>query len=300
MNLVQLEYFSHVAERVSVSAAARAAHVTQPAISKQLRLLEEELGCVLFIRSRNRLALTEEGYQLQRLARDILDQVNEVHTAFNTRLNRVCGRISVGCSASTARRLLPGVLKKMLSDYPEVKVSVEEMDWREAYRKLVEHEIDVAIGLEMTGEGAVVFEPLQESRLVFICAPSFKFVEKKKISPRDLAGVPFVAFPDDNLLRQKFKSAYPLGEQEAVVKSRYTETVMAYVRAGIGVGVVPEYLIAWTPENRGKLAVRELDKTIPIRFGYNTNRNHVFSLALRMFLERLKASVSRRRVSGLP
>lgn len=293
MNLVQLEYFLCVAERLSVSAGARAAHVTQPAVTKQLNLLEDELGCPLFVRSRNRLALTEEGEQLSVYAREILSKIGEVHDAFNARGKRVCGRLSVGCSASSARQVLPALLTRMLTDYPAVHVAVEEMDWREAHRRLFDRAIDVAIGLEMTGDPALAFKPLIESRLVFIHGRSMRLKSKaKRLSGKDFAAMPFVAYPEDNMLWQRFMTGYPLPDLNIVVKSRFTETILAYVLAGMGVAVVPEYLLAWSPGVRQQVTCRELDKTIPVRFGYNTSRDHVHSPALRVFLERLTDSVS--------
>jgi DNA-binding transcriptional LysR family regulator len=100
MNIVQLNYFLCVAERLSISAGARAVHVTQPAVTKQIRLLEEELGCPLFVRNKNRLALTGESEQLRGYAREILSKIGEVYDAFNTRDKWVCGRLLTGCSAS--------------------------------------------------------------------------------------------------------------------------------------------------------------------------------------------------------
>lgn len=292
MNIVQLDYFLCVAERLSISAGARAAHVTQPAVTKQIRFLEEELGCPLFVRSKKRLALTAEGEQLREYAREILSKIGEVYDAFNARDKRVCGRLSVGCSASSARQLLPDLLTQMLADYPDVHVAVEEMDWREARRGLFDRAIDVAIGLEMTGDTALVFKPLLESRLVFIHARSMRLKTKAKcLSGKAFAEMPFVAYPEDNILWQRFMSAYLLPDLNIVVKSRFTETIMAYVQAGMGVAVVPEYLVAWS-SGIWQVTSRELDKTIPVRFGYNTARDHVFSPALRVFLDRLSESVS--------
>lgn len=299
MTLVQLEYFLHAAEHVNVSAGARAAHVTQPAVSKQVRLLEKELGCPLFVRSKNRLVLTEEGVLLQRNARDLLSRAGAVRDLFHTRTRRVCGRITVGCSASSARQILPEVLKRMLTDYPDVHVAVEEMDWREAHHKLLDREIDVAIGLEMTGDAALIFTPLIESRLIFIQASAMRGrATAKRVSAAELAGLPFVAYPEDNILWQRFLSGYPFASLRTVVKSRFTETVLAYVRSGMGVAVVPEYLVAWSPESRREIRCRELDRNLPVRFGYNTNRDHILSLALRVFLERLTERVRAADVPG--
>jgi DNA-binding transcriptional LysR family regulator len=293
MNIVQLNYFLCVAERLSISAGARAVHVTQPAVTKQIRLLEEELGCPLFVRNKNRLALTGEGEQLRGYAREILSKIGEVYDAFNTRDKRVCGRLLVGCSVSSARQLLPDLLTQMLADYPDVHVVVEEMDWREARRRLSERAIDVAIGLEMTGDTALVFRPLVEGRLVFVHARSMRLKTKAKcLSGKALADMPFVAYPEDNILWQRFMSAYLLPDLNIVVRSRFTETIMTYVQAGMGVAVVPGYLMSWSPSAWQQVTSRELDKTIPVRFGYNTVRDRVFSPALRVFLDRLTESLS--------
>ena len=102
MTLIQLEYFLHAAEHVNVSAGARAAHVTQPAVSKQVRLLEKELGCPLFVRSKNRLMLTEEGVLLQRNARDLLSRAGAVRDLAGRTLELALGRPADSAAVSAA------------------------------------------------------------------------------------------------------------------------------------------------------------------------------------------------------
>jgi len=132
----QLRYFVAVAEQRHFTRAARDLAVAQPSISKQIRLLEEELGAVLFHRMRGNVALTPAGETLLPWARRVLSDldtaVDEVHELAGLRR----GRLSVGATPSLTTAILPAALARFRAAYPGIDLKLQEAGSRDLVREL--------------------------------------------------------------------------------------------------------------------------------------------------------------------
>ena len=126
MNLVQLKYFLEVADARSFTRAAGELGIAQPALSRQIKLLEQELGVALLLRHGRGVELTEAGALLQQRAEFLLRSVDETRVELISRAAVPTGSLSIGCPPSLARPLLINPLTSFVLHFPEVRINLEE------------------------------------------------------------------------------------------------------------------------------------------------------------------------------
>ena len=151
MTLKQLEYFLAIAENGSITKAANSLRISQPPLSLQLKGLEEELGCQLFIRDKKNMIITPKGILLRERAREIMDKVNETLLLMQSANEEERYTIHLGTISSICNRVLPDKVLKLKERYPHVE--------------FVLHEGSTTSILDMLADGTVDFgivrEPLE-------------------------------------------------------------------------------------------------------------------------------------------
>lgn len=126
MELIQLKYFVTIAEAMSFTSAADILHVSQPALSYQMRRLETELGTRLFDRKGRTIGMTADGELFLPLAQSVLFRANEAVRVLREHMGAEVGEVRLGCNPSVATYLVPEVLADFHKDYPRVRVEVVE------------------------------------------------------------------------------------------------------------------------------------------------------------------------------
>lgn len=145
MDIRQLRYFVAIADSGSITKAARHLNISQPPLSKQLRLLEEELGTTLFHRNSRSISLTSEGIILYKRAKVILKEYYETCQEFENLKNGIHGSINIGTITSSALMLLPSILEKYQSLRPDINFQIYEAS-SDQVLQLVENEtVDIGI-----------------------------------------------------------------------------------------------------------------------------------------------------------
>ena len=145
MQLRQLEYFAAVAEARHFTRAASAVHVAQPSLSKQIRLLERELGAPLFDRARGNVTLTAAGETLLPLATRILADAESAKTQVQELVGLVRGQLRLGATPTLSTVLLPAALRRFCTKYPGIDIHVEERGGRDLVRLLALGQLDLAL-----------------------------------------------------------------------------------------------------------------------------------------------------------
>ncbi len=196
MELRVLRYFIEVAREGSITGAARALHISPPTLSKQLKELESELGCKLFVRGNYNVRLTEEGILLRKRAEDILDMADKTIGEFQSLNDLTGGDVRIGCAESWLMRHLAGVLKQFRLQYPGLRFHITSGDTRVVVN-------DLEQGLS---DFAVIVEPPDLSRYNYLSLPGGDtwgllmradnpLAQKPSIRPEDLQGVPLITSP---------------------------------------------------------------------------------------------------------
>jgi len=244
MQLHQLRYFTAVADTRHFTRAAEAVHVAQPSLSQQIRALERELGAELFHRARGHIGLTDAGEALLPLARRILADAETARREVQEVAQLRGGRVRLGAPPSLCASLVPDVLRDFHARYPGVELQVHEDASQDLVRVLAEGELDLALvitPLPVQAPALAATELLREE-LVAVSAPDEPApVRRRALRVTDLRDHPLAMFRRGYDLREFTIAACRAEGFEPVftVEGGEMDAVLGFVRAGLGIAVVP-------------------------------------------------------------
>ena len=199
VHLRDLRYFLAVADELSFTAAARRLFISQPALSKQIRLLERRLGVVLFDRDHRTVALTSAGAALRPVAEDLVSRWSAGHEAVRAVVEQERRELVVGFHTSVGRGLQRAVTPRFLDLRPAWKVSLRLVSWADPSAGLADGSSDVAfVWLPLADGTGLAFEVLyREARWVGL--PSdHELAARDTVSFAELLDEPFVALPESD------------------------------------------------------------------------------------------------------
>ncbi|MFF0745989.1 LysR family transcriptional regulator [Streptomyces sp. NPDC004111] len=242
MQFQQLRYFVAVAECRHFTRAAEQLHVAQPSLSQQIRALERELGADLFTRARGNIALTDAGEALLPLARRILADTDTARREVQEMAQLRRGRVRLGATPSLCTGLLPDVLRTFHDAHPGIQLLVEEGGSHDLVRELARGALDLALvvlPLPTPSPALTTVELLHED-LVVVSSPAAR-APRSPVRVADLRDTPMVMFRHGYDLRELTVAACRAEGFEPVftVEGGEMDAVLGFVRAGLGVAVVP-------------------------------------------------------------
>lgn len=243
MNFQQLRYLREIARNgMNVSGAANTLFTSQPGISKQIKLLEEELGIALLVRNGKRItALTEPGTIALEIAERILrdaDNLREVGQEFNSRGE---GTLVIATTHTQARYALPPVISRFRQQYPRVRLTLRESSPPQIAELLRGGKADIGIATESekTFEDLVSLPCYQWKRSV-ITPPGHPLLQEPAPSLADIAKYPLVtydfAMSDDSPIKRAFDAANVT--PNVVLTAVAADVIKTYVEQGMGIGIL--------------------------------------------------------------
>ena len=248
MELRHVRYFVTVAEHLSFARAARALHISQPPLSRQIRALEDELGTPLLTRTKRAVALTPAGAALLPEARRLLRDADALKVGARAHAAGEIGTLALGFIGLAAYNVLPGVLPEFHRLHPGVRLALREATSDVLLGALRQGEIDVALVLPPADDPALEYATLHRDVLVAALPAARR--ELRGRAPLRLAALatePFVLFPRkvgtslyDQIVGLCRRAGFsPRVEQEAI----QMQTIVSLVAAGMGVALVPASLM---------------------------------------------------------
>jgi DNA-binding transcriptional LysR family regulator len=236
-----LRTFVEVARRQGFTRASETLHVTQPAISKIVKALEEELGTPLLHRERRRVKLTEAGRIVLDRAQGILDalRVIEEEVVEVAALRR--GRLRLGMPPIVGVTFFPPLLAEFHQAYPGVLLELREEGSHHIEALVLERELDVGAVVLPTDEEAFGTMPFVRDELQAVLHPDHPLARRPHVALRDLAGTPFVLYrPEFALHGHILEACRRAGFKPTVVsESSHWDFIVALVAANIGVALLP-------------------------------------------------------------
>ncbi|MFZ5503177.1 MAG: HTH-type transcriptional regulator CysB [Pseudomonadota bacterium] len=245
MNLQQLRYLHEIVKNdLSISAAAQALYTSQPGISKQLKLLEEELGIDIFVRNGKRLAaLTDPGKAILEVAeRMLLDAANLKKVGQEFRGKRE-GELTIATTHTQARYALPPVIKQFIKHYPGVKLGLHQGNPTQIAEQVLSGEADLGIATESLAlYDELVTLPCYEWHHCVIAPANHPLLREKRLTLKKLAEYPLItydfAFTGRNKINQAFSEA---GIAPNIALTAIdADVIKTYVELGMGVGIVAQ------------------------------------------------------------
>jgi DNA-binding transcriptional LysR family regulator len=242
MELQNLRAFALVADQGSFSAAAEKLHLTQPAVSKRIALLEQHLGSTLFDRIGRSVSLTEAGRALLPHARAIEREVLAAEQSVRDLAGEISGRLRLATSHHIGLHRLPPVLSSFSRNYPEVDIDIDFMDSEQAYELIAQGAVELAVVTLAPDAGAVhVTRPVWTDRLDFMAANDHPLVDAPGLSLEALSSWPAV-LPGLNtytgrIVKDLFqRHGLPLRVSMA---TNYLETIRMMASVGLGWTMLP-------------------------------------------------------------
>jgi DNA-binding transcriptional LysR family regulator len=186
MELSHLRYFYFVAEAESFTRGARAAHVTPPALSKAIRILEDELGTNLFERTTRSVRLTTAGRAVLGHCRAIFAEVEALKRRASSEATAIGGELRIGAMEVFSIALLPTALGALVKAHPQVEPQVYEMSPDDMARALDRGSLDVAFTIGGSASSEIDRQVLGTSRACVVCGPTHPLARRPRVSRREL------------------------------------------------------------------------------------------------------------------
>lgn len=268
LNLNHLRVFRAVLETNSITAAARALHISQPAASKQLAELENSIGVTLLERRARGVRLTPAGALLGRHARRLFQEEEAAEAALRALLGLEAGQLSIGASNTTGNYIVPGLFGEFHRAHPQVALELEIGNSSRIEQLLLDGQLDLGLveGV-VTTEGLSV-EVFTHDELVVIVSPAHPLAVRARLTPEkgtkvtlaELSALPFISREPGSGTRDVVEAA--LAREGLAVRTTMnlgsTEAVKNAVAMGLGAAIVSRLTIALELQS-GTLAALDME-----------------------------------------
>ena len=248
LEIRHLKLLAAVADEESVTAAGKRLHLTQSALSHQLRDAEEKLGTALFLRLGKRMALTAAGQKLVEVARRILKDLKAAEQEVLGLNGDTHGVIRLSTECYTCYHWLPPVLKPFSREFPRVEVRIIAEATRRPIEALLDGRLDLAVTSTAIRNQKLIFKPLFKDEMVVIVSPDHPLASRPYVTAKDFASEHLLvyALPREELTIYQ-KVLIPAGvAPRHVSRMELTEAIIEMVKAGLGIGVMARWAV--TPQ----------------------------------------------------
>jgi LysR family transcriptional regulator for metE and metH len=245
LEIRHLKLIAAIAETGSMTRAGNCLHLTQSALSHQLRDAEEQLGATLFKRGNRRMTLTPAGERLLRSARTVIAELEGAQKEIKERGAADHGRIRLSTECYTVYHWLPERLKLFQQKYPAVEFQLVVEATDNPFGALLEGDLDLAIACTPIRNRRIRYTPLFEDEMLIIAPPNHPVARKRYVDVHDFAGETVVIYPpkeESTLLNEVLAPAgvWPGKIQEVML----TEAIIEMVKGGLGLAMLAKWAVA--------------------------------------------------------
>lgn len=288
MEIRLLKYFLTVIKEGSISKAADALHITQPTLSRQLKQLEDELNTTLFKRGSRNISLTKDGFLLQMRAKEIVTLVDKTEKDFLSNNDLICGDIYIGCGETDTMRIIARATKKLIKDYPNIKVHLFSGNADDITEKLDKGILDFCVFIEPSAIKKYDFIKLPLKDTWGLLVPKDSLLSSKKhITKDDLIDIPLIT-SRQSLVHNEFSGWLGFDYDDLNIVSTYNLIFNAslMVEEGVGFALCLDKLI--NTSLNSNLCFKPLYPKLESSLSFVWNKNHAFSNQAEKFLEKLR------------
>lgn len=302
MNLQQLRYIHEVAKRgLNISEAAAALFTSQPGVSKQIRLLEDELGITVFVRRGKRITgITEPGQQVLAIVDRLLRDLTNLKQVGKEYAREVTGRLTIATTHTQARYKLPSVIQDFVQRYPAVTLALRQGNPTQVCEYVLTGEADIAVATEAIEHyDELVMLPCYQWNRCVIAPPGHPILAAAPLTLEEIAKYPIVTYDFAFAGRGQINKAFAARGlvPNVVLTAIDADIIKTYVALGLGVGVVAA--MAFDPQRDTQLRAADashLFEWATTRIGLRKGsylRGYVYG-----FIELFAPQLSRKVVDG--
>ena len=269
ITLTQLEYIVAIDEYRHFATAAEKCFVTQPTLSMQIKKLEDELGVIIFDRSRQPVVPTDLGAKLLEQARMTLSATQRIKEIIQEEQQEVEGTLKIGIIPTLAPYLLPVFIGPYIRKYPAVKVEVEELVSEEIIRRLKRDMLDVGLFVTPYHDEKIVERPVFYEEMLVYAHPDSELLKKKEVGHEDIVTSDIWMLGNGHCFRNQVVNLCEMSASQHKnlpfeFESNSLETLMRIVDVEGGFTLIPELALQYmSPEK--KKQVRSIANTKPLR-----------------------------------
>lgn len=247
--LSELKVFVTAVEELSFSRAAERLHLSQAAVSQNIQALERQFGVELFIRRGRTLRLSEAGQALLPLAQEVISAVHRMNKAMSEIEGEVAGELIVGCSTTSGKYLLPGLVAAFRHDYPQVRVGIKVLPRDEVMNRLLDGRLVLGVVSHRQEHRDLEYAALFEDRVILIVPPEHRWAAYGRALPADLVDEPIIMREERAGTAQVVREGlvrYNISPDmlNIVLEIGNAEAIEMAVEEGIGIAFVSELAAA--------------------------------------------------------
>ena len=278
MDLHYLRLFNTLAKELNFSRAADALFISQPAVSMQIKKLENDLNLKLFDKIGKNIFLNDNGKILYDYTKKVFSLVEEAETRLLSINGEFRGNINIGASNTPGTYILPKVLGKFKEQYPSVNTTLHVANTYRIEKMIFENKIDFAInGGDIPYKSQVYVERMAEDKLLFVASPESKYITTLEIEPKDLSDAKFIVHEKNSQLFKLTeeivgKLGFPLNINMSLGS---IDAIKQAVAAGLGISIIPKSTITTEIkyEILKEINLKGLGWIYPYNLIYHKNKN---------------------------
>ena len=266
MDLRQLEIVRAVADKGSFTAAAKGLNVSQSAVSRQVLLLEEELGEPLFLRLGRKVRLTAAGAALLDLSRRVLSDVRDTTATIVEQQHQLAGTLHLGGGMTVCLHVFPAMLKEFRKRHPKVEIKLTTGATPQLLERLRSGALDVGL-LTLPVDGTDLAQvPVMREELLLVMPPAHRLAKLRRITPEDLVGQTWVLFERGSSTRRVIDEMLQRDgiRPRIVMETENVEILKALTMIGMGLTILPYQSLAREARD-GVLRIKRIEGVTMVR-----------------------------------
>jgi len=286
----RLKVFHTVAKLLSFTNAAEELHMTQPAVTFQVRQLEEYFNTRLFDRTHNKVSLTPAGERVSEFAERIFDLYSEMENSVRDLTGEISGALTIGASTTIAEYMLPALLGEFKNRYPDINLRLKVSN-SEGIVSMVEHNvIDLGVVESAVSNKNLIVEVCHDDQLVLVAAPDHDLVKRGgKVKASDIVNYPFVSREEGSgtrevIMQYLFEAKVSLGDMNICLELGSPESIKGAVEAGMGITIISRSIIG-KELKLNTLAELQLDPPLSRPFSFVRQRQKFRVTVMEKLLE---------------
>ena len=245
----RLQVFHAVARLLSFTKAAEVLHMTQPAVTFQIRQLEEQFDTRLFDRAHNRVSLTEAGHVAFEFAETIFEKYSEMENAIHDITGSISGSLTLGASTTISEYMLPALLGDFNAKNPEVLLRLRVSNTDGVVSMIENNVIDLGVVEGPVTNKNLLVEKCRKDDLVVVVQPDHEFANKKSVTIKEVLDCPFICREEGSGTREVVSEHIKeqgLGKHalKACLELGSPEAIKGAIEAGMGVSILSSVSIA--------------------------------------------------------
>lgn len=285
MDIRQLNYFLEVGRKKSITKAADSLHISQPALSKMIKGLEDEIGLPLIIRSNKLNEITDAGLVVMEYAQKMSALMDEMNSTLNDMTNLKRGKIHIGLPPIIGSLFFPKVISKFHHQFPNVEINITEYGGARVVKSVEEGEFELGVAVLPIDEKEFDVYPIVEEEMKLLIPVNHRFSERDSVELIELKEEEFIFYNEEFALHGIMRNEFILAgfEPNILFKSSQWDFMTEMVSANLGVTILPE-TISQKAANK-ELKIIALNPPVLWKLAVITKKGRYLSFAGRKFID---------------